>query len=103
MYKDIWFDSKWEVTVAKSLDENNIKWTRPKVGFVWTDDGKKYYPDFYLPEYDVYLDPKNPYLMIKDKPKIDESQKRNGISVLLLSKEQLNWNTIKNLITDSKQ
>lgn len=103
MYKEIWFDSKWEVVVAKSLDENNIEWIRPKIGFVWTDDGKKYYPDFYLPEYDVYLDPKNPYLMIKDKPKIDESQKRNGISVLLLSEEQLNWNTIKNLIMDSKQ
>ncbi len=93
-YNGVWFDSTWEVTVAKSLDENNIEWTRPASGFVWTDKGNKYYPDFYLPKYDVYLDPKNGYLQIKDKTKIEEAQKRNNIRVLVLGEEQLEWNTI---------
>jgi hypothetical protein len=97
-YKDIWFDSKWEVKVAISLDENNIQWQRPKVGFIWNDGGQKYFPDFYLPEYDVYLDPKNPYLQVIDKVKIDETQRINGIRVFVLNEHQLEWKIIKTLI-----
>lgn len=93
-YNGIWFDSTWEVRVAKSLDENNIKWERPKIGFQWTDEGRKYYPDFYLPDYNVYLDPKNPYLQQQDKQKIQEAQQRNNIKVLLLDETQLEWNKI---------
>jgi hypothetical protein len=97
-YKGIWFDSKWEVRVAESLDENNIAWERPAIGFIWSDAGKKYYPDFYLPEYNVYLDPKNDYLIKTDSVKIVEAQKRNNIKVIILTKFQLNWETIKTLM-----
>ena len=48
--------SSYELKVAKSLDENNIKWIRPKY-FFWNDCNNKkhrYYPDFYLIDYDVY-------------------------------------------------
>jgi hypothetical protein len=34
--------------------------------FIWKDNTgneHRYYPDFYLPEYDVYLDSKNDYLI----------------------------------------
>jgi hypothetical protein len=97
-YKEIWFDSKWEVLVAKSLDEANIKWIRPRVGFVWNDLGRKYYPDFYLADYDVYLDPKNSYLTKKDTEKITEAQKRNSIKVIVLSESQLSWDVINTLL-----
>lgn len=97
-YKDIWFDSKWEIAVAKSLDENKIEWIRPKSGFVWTDDGNKYYPDFFLPEYNVYLDPKNDYLRKVHAEKIRQAQLRNGIKILILKEDQLNWSTIKALV-----
>lgn len=97
-YKNIWFDSKWELTVAQSLDDNNIKWERPKFGFTWTECGKKYYPDFYLPDYRVYLDPKNEFLRKRDRVKIHEAQKRNNIRVLILSEQNLNWDSIKDLI-----
>lgn len=97
-YNGIWFDSKWEVTVAKSLDEFGIVWERPKQGFVWTDTGRKYYPDFFLVNYGIYLDPKNPYLQIKDAKKIKEAQIRNNIKVLVLNKSQLSWETIKELL-----
>jgi predicted nuclease of restriction endonuclease-like RecB superfamily len=93
-YKEIWFDSTWEVTLAQSLDENNILWERPKEGFVWNDNGNKYYPDFYLPEHNVYLDPKNSYLQKIDCEKIEQAQNRNSIKVLVLGKDQLDWNTI---------
>lgn len=97
-YGGTWFDSKWEVRVATSLDENDISWERPKSGFVWTDSGNKYYPDFYLPDFDVYLDPKNSYLRVKDAVKIAEAQIRNSIRVVVLEEHQLEWSQIKTLL-----
>jgi DNA-binding transcriptional MerR regulator len=93
-YNGVWFDSNWEVDVAKSLDKHLVEWQRPKTGFQWSDCGKRYYPDFYLPEYDIFLDPKNPFLMIQDEQKIKEAQRRNGIRVILLNKSELEWQTI---------
>lgn len=97
-YKGIWFDSKWEVKVAESLDAAGVKWTRPRNGFIWNDAHNKYYPDFHLTDFDVYLDPKNDYLRIKDELKIAEAQRRNGIKVLVLTESQLNWDTIQLLL-----
>lgn len=76
-YKGIWFDSNWEIIVAKSLDENGIAWKRPLKGFEWDDEGHKYYPDFYLNDFNVYLDPKNDYLRAQHKFKIESAQSRN--------------------------
>lgn len=98
-YKNIWFDSEWEVRVAKSLDENQIVWTRPKTGFVWNENNNKYFPDFYLPTYDVYLDPKNDYLIEKDREKINRAMLQNNITVVVLNKNQLDWQIIKPLIS----
>jgi hypothetical protein len=97
-YKNIWFDSNWEVKVAISLDKNNINWIRPHIGFVWTDCGKKYYPDFYLLDFDVYLDPKNDFLIKKDFEKIKQAELRNNIKVLVLTGHQLDWEIIKTLL-----
>ena len=97
-YNGTWFDSNWEVQVAKSLDNANVKWSRPKIGFVWNDKGNKYYPDFYLEEYGIYLDPKNPYLIKKDNTKITEAQTRNNIRVMVLTEDQLEWAVIKTLL-----
>jgi hypothetical protein len=97
-YNDIWFDSKWEVKVAQSLDEHNVQWERPRKGFVWNDSGRKYYPDFFLPEFGVYLDPKNSYLQLKDLEKINQARQRNNIRVLMLSESQLSWDEIQKLL-----
>jgi hypothetical protein len=63
--------------LAIFLDENSIKWVRPKP-IKWNDGVKDrlYYPDFYLTEKDIYLDPKNPYCMEKDKLKMSEIGKK---------------------------
>lgn len=69
------FDSSWEYKIACYLDNNNINWTRPKIGIAWIDStGKKrfYYPDFYLPEHNLYLDPKNDQVIKKDKEKLSK-------------------------------
>ena len=53
-------ESSYEVSVAQSLNNNNILWIRPEY-FIYVDSHghkRRYYPDFYLPEYGIYLDPK---------------------------------------------
>lgn len=86
-YLNKWFDkevileSSWEVKVAETLDDLNIKWERPK--YIKWNDGEKdrmYFPDFYLIEQKIYLDPKNPYCMKQDEFKMSKiSQKVNII------------------------
>jgi YHS domain-containing protein len=83
-YKNIIMDSIWEVEIAKWMDEKGIKWDRSRKRhmFWWTDDDgnkRRYYPDFYLPELNVYLDPKNKYKMENDRIKMDRVIKENGI------------------------
>lgn len=70
--KTITLESSWEERVAIQLDSLNIKWIRPK--FIrWIDIDNKsrlYYPDFYLIDYNLYLDPKNEYCLKKDEYKL---------------------------------
>jgi len=107
-YKGQKLDSSYEVTVAKSLDENNIKWIRPKSIYYTDNTGKRrrYIPDFYLPDYNVYLDPKNDYLInsinkslgYSDIDKINWVMQQNNVKVVILNKNQLQWEIIKTLI-----
>jgi hypothetical protein len=57
-------DSSWEESLALRLDSLGIRWNRPSIPIKWEDTlGKchNYFPDFYLPDYDIFLDPKNPH------------------------------------------
>lgn len=84
-YKNMWLDSSWEVEMIKWLDSKNIEWFRNrKYMFWWTDNSSKkrrYYPDFYLPKYDVYLDPKNSYKLKLDMVKLTAVQDENKIVI----------------------
>lgn len=73
IYNNQKFDSSWEVIVAKYLDANNIAWTIP-APIIWYDSSNKshkYYADFYLPQINLYLDPKNPYVIRITQNKLD--------------------------------
>lgn len=81
MNKDVLLDSSWEVSIAQQLDDANIIWIRPDP-IPWIDaEGKShlYYPDFFLPDHNLYLDPKNPYCMIRDQYKMSEVEKKIDI------------------------
>ncbi len=84
-YKGITMDSSWEVELAEFLDNNGIVWTRSrKLCLMYIDeDGckRRYYPDFYLPEYDIYLDPKNKYLQEKDESKLQKVRAQHDITL----------------------
>lgn len=99
-YNGVVLESSYELQIAQELDCNGVKWERPK-RFYWTDaSGRKrhYTPDFYLPEYDVYLDPKNDYLIKIDVDKIHRTSVQNNIRVLVLNKHELTWSSIAELV-----
>lgn len=70
--KEVLLESSWEVEIAEYLISKKIEWKRPTF-IKWVDSNNKtrrYFPDFYLPTYDRYLDPKNPYCMKRDEEKL---------------------------------
>jgi hypothetical protein len=91
-YRGITLDSTWELILAKSLDEQNILWVRPDP-IVWKDEENKehhYFPDFFLPEYNLFIDPKNPYAYKVQKKKIDIIKKQLTNLIFLCSIEEIN-------------
>lgn len=95
--KTIKLQSSYEVTVAEILDQNQIDWIRPKpLNYFSTSTGRsrKYFPDFYLPKYNIYLDPKNEYLIPKDCSKIVDVIRDNNVKVLVLDYLHLNLHSI---------
>lgn len=107
-YCGIKFVSSYEVKVAEELDKNNIKWVKPS-RLSYTDTKGKlhhYTADFYLPDYKVYLDPKNDYLIeninptlgYSDSDKIKWVEEQNNVTVVILDKNHLDWNNIKLLL-----
>lgn len=108
IYCGVRFISSYEVVVAKSLDSYGVKWIKPS-RLKYTDStGKKhhYTADFYLPEFDVYLDPKNDYLInhvnpvlkYSDVDKIKWVAEQNNVKIFILDKNTLEWPAIKQLI-----
>lgn len=99
-YNGVLLESSYELLLAKELDNNNIKWLRPK-RLKWVDESGKqrhYTPDFYLPEYDIYLDPKNDYLIKVDSEKVRLCSVQNNVAIHILNKTQLSWNFIAGLV-----
>ena len=54
------FHGKWEVLVAKWLDANEIEWIRKvePFNYFWNSGWHLYFPDFYLPMLNVYVEVK---------------------------------------------
>ena len=93
-------ESSYEVRFAEILDELGILWEKVRRGYVWNDNGKqrRYVPDFYLPDYDLFVDPKNDYLIKKDKNKIDSAVELNSINVIVLANDQINKEYVSRML-----
>lgn len=79
------FDSSWEDALAIRLDELDILWDRPQpIIYQLPSETKyrKYYPDFYLPEYNLYLDPKNDYCVRVQAQKLDVVSKQINLIII---------------------
>lgn len=106
-------DSKHEWKVANELDKNGIRWTRPTP--LLLSDGRRYEPDFYLVDYDVFLDPKTIWMqkfpdgvgkeMIlnqqKQLEKIEMCRKEHNVKIVILystDKRSFYWDGIFEII-----
>lgn len=57
-YKGIWCDSTWELAFVLYALDNNINFVRNNKGFsyIWSGSVHTYYPDFYLPDENTYIE-----------------------------------------------
>lgn len=72
------YNSTWEYEVAKYLTEQNILWKRNGLEpekYFWNDNWHFYFPDFYLEEFDCYVEVKG-YETERDRQKWKHSKKR---------------------------
>lgn len=87
IYNGVSMDSSWEVEIATLMDLLQIKWVRSKKLCLWWVDSaggqRRYHPDFYLPDYGVYLDTKNKYLMKMDADKIARVRAGNKVTLVV--------------------
>lgn len=82
-YKEYIMDSSWELLVAKYLDNLNIKWIKPNNFFLynWNNNIHKYFPDFYLYDYDIYIE-------VKGYERERDIAKYNSINNLIIIKKK---------------
>lgn len=106
-YNGTKLDSSYEVKFAEDLDKNKIKWSRPKpLLYRLNDEEHRYYPDFYLDDYGVYVDTKNDYLInhvnpkygITDVEKIKLVSQQNNVKIYILDKNNLLWSSLSLLL-----
>jgi hypothetical protein len=59
-YNGFYLKGSWELIVAKYLDKLDIKWTNKIDGipYEWNGYEHLYFPDFYLTEYDMFIEVK---------------------------------------------
>jgi len=59
-YNGFWMDSSWERIFAEYLDSCEIRWVKPRTSFnyIWENEEHAYYPDFYLIDYNRYVEVK---------------------------------------------
>lgn len=82
-------DSSWEEALAIRLDNIGVDWTRPSP-IKWTDNDNvahNYFPDFYLTDFDVYLDPKNPFAIKAQSAKLECLTKQIKNLIIITSLE----------------
>jgi len=97
----VMLDSSWEIKLAEILDDLNINWIRPKP-VEWYDQSGKlhhYFSDFFLEDYNLYLDPKNDYCFVAQAEKI-EYVRTHYDNVLFMHKDQVTKEFVLNLINE---
>jgi len=84
-YNGTWLDSGWEVRLARHLDKLNIKWSRGNfIPYRLGEKQRKYYPDFYLNDFDSYIEVKG-YWTDESRTKISAVISQNPITLIILN------------------
>lgn len=100
LHEEYTLESSYELRLAEILNNLSIVWNRPNFLLYVDKNGnnRRYYPDFYLPELKLYLDPKNEYLIKTDIDKIFRVSKYNNIMVIIIGEDYLCENKLKELL-----
>jgi hypothetical protein len=87
-YKGNRMDSSWEEQFARRLDELGIKWLKNRsVYFEYSDlnaKTRKYFPDFFLPERQLWVEITG-YTPIEKTYKLQHSSQNSKINLVILS------------------
>lgn len=94
--KEVTLQSSYELRMSQLLNEIGIKWIRPRA---LKYGNKKYFPDFYLTDYNIYLDTKNDYLARLDANKIQQVIAENNVKIYIITNKQITKEHIYSLIT----
>jgi hypothetical protein len=88
-YSNIHFRSSWEANFAKWCDLSSIKWKYESKEFLLNINNKdtKYTPDFYLPEFDLWIEVKGRW--IRDAQTKFQEFKKIYPNIMLFNKEAL--------------
>jgi hypothetical protein len=93
--KETVLQSSYELRCYDILTELGIKWNRPKA---LKYDNRNYFADFYLPDFNLYLDPKNNFKAKLDMEKINKVIEQNNVRVVILLETQLTKEFIAGII-----
>jgi D-lyxose ketol-isomerase len=86
------FLNKDEIRVAKVIDNLGVKWIRNLKGFEYIDKNKKnrkYYPDFYIYDYDIFIEYKG-FIYPEHFHKMKDAAKRNSIKLVVVFSDRTN-------------
>ena len=92
--KETVLQSTYELRCSDILNELAINWIRPKA---LKYDNRNYFADFYLPDYNIWLDPKNSYKAKQDEEKIRKVIEQNNVKLYILLEEHLTEEFIQRL------
>ena len=56
---EVYLNGTWEFCFMEYLNSNKIKWTSiitETINYIWEGKIRRYFPDFYLPDYKVYVE-----------------------------------------------
>lgn len=90
--KQVTLQSSYEMLCSEILNKLQIKWVRPSYLLY---NNRKYYADFYLVDFDIYLDPKNDFKAKLDQEKIDAVTQQNNVNIFVLTQDKINEGFIK--------
>ena len=87
VYGGVNFKSNWEIITAQYFDKAGIKWQYEPKGFELSN-GKFYFPDFYLPDYDKWVEVKG-YMHAVGASKIKKFKEEHNDLYLLNTLDEI--------------
>lgn len=99
------FDSFLELEFAEFLDKNNIEWEFEPFCVKYGNDNHYYYPDFYLPKLNIFVEVKSKVSEVNNNTieKLQSAIKTKDKSEGLFIIKDFNWDEILKILQNKKE